>query len=319
MHSYQPLIKNTLMVCVFFILAFASIKAQDINMPDSVIAGNYDGSAIVACPGDTITIPLWVKNDENLTIMFFPIAIDSQYIEDDLGGNLFGLMSPQSSPHFDYVNFSVNFPNRPAPGLISYPLFCLSENGPPWEFVPFNSESTWVKIADYRLVLKNDAALIGTTTPILEGAYHVMDGCTVLDHDRNREFMPTFIGGAITIEAPGYAYLPGDANMALGLWPPQILPGDQTYLVNYFRLLNNGCPLEGFYAAGDVNGDCQLIGSDVTRFMNYFRGIEPIEYCPDYEPKWHSAGEVPANAPSGWPNCDQTVTATVKPVKAKAQ
>jgi hypothetical protein len=98
-----------------------------------------------------------------------------------------------------------------------------------------------------------------------------------------------------------------------------VIASDQTYLFNYIIGNNNGCMLDGFFAAGDVNGDCMVIGSDVSRFVSYFRGLAPMSYCPDYEPKWLTPAETPANAPSGWPNCGQTATATVKPAKAKAQ
>jgi len=40
-----------------------------------------------------------------------------------------------------------------------------------------------------------------------------------------------------------------------------------------------------FYPGADVNGDCQVIGSDVTYLVNYFRGINTeIRYCEDYPP-----------------------------------
>ena len=103
---------------------------------------------------------------------------------------------------------------------------------------------------------------------------------------------------------PGYAYLPGDANMAAGIWPPVVVGGDVTYLVNYFRGLVPHCKLGGFYAAADVNGTCSVNGSDVTKLVNYFRGMGDKEYCPDYEPLWLSPADVPTEAPAGWPNCD---------------
>lgn len=102
-----------------------------------------------------------------------------------------------------------------------------------------------------------------------------------------------------------YNYLPGDANMASESWPPQTVGGDVTYLVNYFRGLASPCLLDGFFASADVNGDCLVVGGDVTYLVNYFRGLTSLNYCPDYEPAWPTPGDVPADAPAGWPNCDQ--------------
>ena len=105
---------------------------------------------------------------------------------------------------------------------------------------------------------------------------------------------------------PGFEYLPGDANMYNGAWPPVVIGGDVTYLVNYFRGItaSHPCLLDGFWASADINGDCNIIGSDVTKLVSYFRGIGEIQYCPEYEPTWPTPGDLPAEAPSGWPNCE---------------
>jgi len=105
----------------------------------------------------------------------------------------------------------------------------------------------------------------------------------------------------------GYAYLPGDANMAGENWPPTTTSPDVTYLVNFFRGAGGDCKLDGFWASGDANGDCDVIGSDVTKLVNFFRGITTISYCPGYPPLWLGSGDIPAEAPVGWPNCDETV------------
>jgi hypothetical protein len=103
-----------------------------------------------------------------------------------------------------------------------------------------------------------------------------------------------------------YEYLPGDANMYNGTWPPEVVGSDVTYLVNYFRgsAASIPCLLDGFWASADANGDCDILGSDVTRLVNYFRGTGAVRYCPDYPPAWHSPAELPAEAPAGWPNCE---------------
>ncbi len=105
-----------------------------------------------------------------------------------------------------------------------------------------------------------------------------------------------------TIE--NYDYLPGDCNMAGSVWPPVISGADVTYLVNYFRGLQPGCLLGGFYAAADINSDCSVIGSDVTCLVNYFRGMHVITYCPDYVPNWPTPEDCPANMPAVWPDCE---------------
>jgi len=60
----------------------------------------------------------------------------------------------------------------------------------------------------------------------------------------------------------------------------------------------------GFWASADANGDCLGLSSDVTKLINYFRGVGEILYCPDFEPCWITYGDLPQDEPSGWPNCD---------------
>ncbi len=102
-----------------------------------------------------------------------------------------------------------------------------------------------------------------------------------------------------------YEYLPGDANMSAGSWPPTVIGSDVTYLVNYFRGISTPCMLSGFYASGDVNADCVVIGSDVTYLVRYFRGAATLSYCADYEPAWQAPEDFPSEAPDGWPNCEE--------------
>jgi hypothetical protein len=101
-----------------------------------------------------------------------------------------------------------------------------------------------------------------------------------------------------------YEYLPGDANMINGQWPPKIIGADVTYLVGYFRGINGPCLVGGFYNSADANGDCNIIGSDVTRLVSYFRGLSAISHCADYPPAWLVPGDCPPEAPAGWPNCE---------------
>jgi hypothetical protein len=112
---------------------------------------------------------------------------------------------------------------------------------------------------------------------------------------------------SILIGSPGYAYLPGDANMYNAVWQPAVIGSDATYLINYFRGQPSSIPclLDGFWASADANGDCQVIGSDVTKLVNYFRGSGNMDWCPAFEPAWHDASELPVEAPAGWPDCEE--------------
>lgn len=101
-----------------------------------------------------------------------------------------------------------------------------------------------------------------------------------------------------------YLYLPGDANMWAGQWPPRVIGSDLTYLVNALRGNVPFCLLDGFYAAADVNGDCMLIGADVIRYVTYFRGLAQLSYCADFPPAWLTPDDCPEQPPVFWPTCE---------------
>jgi hypothetical protein len=108
----------------------------------------------------------------------------------------------------------------------------------------------------------------------------------------------------INYEQTCLQFLPGDANMYNGIWPPGVIGSDVTYLVNYFRGQGEQCRVGGFWNSADANGDCLVIGSDVTKLVTYFRGLTSISHCPDYDPCWPTPDDLPPDAPSGWPNCE---------------
>ncbi|MCP4580397.1 MAG: hypothetical protein GY839_02175 [candidate division Zixibacteria bacterium] len=133
---------------------------------------------------------------------------------------------------------------------------------------------------------------------------------TAIDNQSNESPFSNEVSASI----PGIqAYLPGDANMSNGFWPPLVVGSDVTHLVNYFRTLSVPCPLSGFYCSADINGDCSVFGSDVTRLVNYFRGSVDISYCPVYEPAWQTPDNVPQEVPPGWPNCEIEAPLNVVP------
>jgi hypothetical protein len=133
---------------------------------------------------------------------------------------------------------------------------------------------------------------------LLPGHY---TGAALVYHNDPSKTSPQEIPVYLTVL---FEYRPGDANMWVGAWPPAVLGGDVTYLVNYFGGINPPCNLDGFYCSADINGDCQVLGNDVTAFVNFFRGLGTIQYCPDYPPAWPTPGDIPAEAPPGWPNCE---------------
>jgi len=134
------------------------------------------------------------------------------------------------------------------------------------------------------------------------GTHHLR----VTAYDDQRTESPFSNEIQITVTTNYQFYLPGDVNMAGGVWPPAATGPDVTYLVNYFRgaPTSQSCLLNGFWCSADANGDCSIIGSDVTKLVNVFRGVGNIGYCENFAPVWLSPADLPEEAPEGWPNCE---------------
>jgi len=181
-------------------------------------------------------------------------------------------------------------------------------------------------IEGVHVAVEDDVVLIGEDYTDVTGAYSIggiLDGdytVTFTHIDYQTATHTGFhindgpLGTALnqTLSEPGYNYLTGDVNMYNGNWPPTVIGGDVTYLVNFFRGIEASVPclLYGFWASADANGDCLVIGSDVTKLVSYFRGTTTLFYCPDYEPTWPTPDDLPVDAPDGWPNCDTAPVTT---------
>jgi len=266
------------------------------------MVGNLDGSFIAACPGDTIDVPVWAKCDENVGGMHIPIATDDQYIAEHLDGSFYDQLI-----YWWIIEFLPTRPDRPFENFTTQTILGVSIHmeGPDMDSL-FNSQYNWVKIAEFKMIISSDTSNIGCTTQITKGREQLAGGVHFSNEMGSLDWSTALVAGGIAIVPDGYAYLPGDANMTNGLWPPMVLGGDITYLVSYFRGLPSSqpCLLDGFWASADANGDCLVLGSDIVRLVNFFRGYTTIEYCSDYEPLWLTPDDISGSAPLGWPNCE---------------
>jgi hypothetical protein len=63
--------------------------------------------------------------------------------------------------------------------------------------------------------------------------------------------------------------------------------GDVTYGVRYFKgvgpVPRDSCYMDStgtyLYVAGDVNGNCEFRGSDITKLVAYFKGTSNLNFC----------------------------------------
>jgi len=245
-----------------------------------------------------------LKNDENIGSVSLPVAAPDQFIAEWTECAQFGQLATwptlfdEDGPVEDepYIGYSTQYI-----GGIYVHLTDPNLNG-----TPVNTNGVWTKIAEYTCIISSDEANIRDSTQLIQGFFPPISALYLEDTTAFMHWVPVYIGGYIKVVHPGYEYLPGDANMYMGGWWPAVTGGDLTYLTNYFRGYPTSVPclLDNFWASADANGDCLVIGSDVTKIRYYLMGMTTLQWCPNYPTLWPSPVDIPPSAPSGWPNCE---------------
>jgi len=264
---------------------------------------------VVAIPGGWVEVPVYLEGDYPSIWMgelSFPLAIKLDCF-DAFDSSECQLHYPFSEWEFAYfINPNDEYhPTYPTPaGYIGLSFLGIARDyteEAPWfhSYVPLLGFS-------FRVHAVSNADLIGQVVDdaLARGADPFTGQLYAYDTLGSSSFYINDYYACIYFES-GYQYVPGDVNMHNGTWPPLVIGGDVTYLVNYFKGMSSSqpCPLDGFWASADANGDYSIIGGDVIRLVNYFRGNASISYCSEFPPDWLTPDSVPDTAPAGWPNC----------------
>jgi hypothetical protein len=126
---------------------------------------------------------------------------------------------------------------------------------------------------------------------------------------------------ALTVNPAGYEYKPGDANMEVAAWPPQVNAADVTRIISFFKAVVGSCVFvnpsappanDTLWASADANGDCKVLAADVTRLVAFFKGtaLAPVT-CVDYP----AVTPIEANYPACSPFVPLKVIPNVDPSK----
>jgi hypothetical protein len=267
--------------------------------------GNLTGTPVSASIGRRLDINVFMQSaatsyGDNIHV---DVALEAQY---------FDSMSAQSSYYYpitewEIAGFEGPFGSPPNPDGWTSVSF-IADKGcfgwAPWLHLPIPA-----KIITFNAWVSDDSLLDGTTSACMDIGAHPDELPFGVGDTLTGEIYPYAVNISeitFTFDSPLFEYLPGDAQMALGLWPPDVRGADVTFLVNYFRgwEVAQPCYLDGIYCSADANGDCQVIGSDVTKLIMYYRQLTQLQYCPDHPPAWLTADECPVLAPPGWPGCE---------------
>jgi hypothetical protein len=259
----------------------------DWGVPDTIIIGNLDLTPTLAHSGDTVEIPIWVRNDEYVGALNLAISADDAFITQWLGGTL-----QEPLTEWDDCGFSDPAPDQQLPGYTAQSVNGWSDIGG-GDNPQLNTSGNFTQVASIRFLVSANVALTEDTTQLIPGDIERLDLSAFSDPLGAQEWPPQFLGGLLLILGPpGCEYIPGDINStgeANGV--------DVQYAVNYFKgygdpplVVCPGCADQGedLFGAGDVNGTCEFNGVDVQYFVNYLKGLfdpeDTLTFCPNCPP-----------------------------------
>ncbi len=166
-------------------------RGTDLGMPDSIIVGNLDGTPILAQPGDMVSIPIWIKNDEAVPAFNISLAIQNVYIANWNGGDIL-------APLDTWDDLSIKAPeiDRPTAGYTSQSLHGWAYiNDPRSPYI--NTEGTYQQIAAFSVATSSDISLIGQTAQVIPGDHSLVGPIAFTDSAGQNEWMPAVVNGQI--------------------------------------------------------------------------------------------------------------------------
>jgi hypothetical protein len=139
--------------------------AQDPGIQDSMIFGNFDGSIMLAGLNTQLVIPVYIKTDDSVIFVHWPMATDDAYIAARNGGAFFPPLSLWDDRSFLSPNA-----NSPVQGYTSQSILgfaYLFDPRDPQNFLHTNSQ--WRHVADYFITTTSDISVLGDTTALALG------------------------------------------------------------------------------------------------------------------------------------------------------
>ena len=220
----------------------------------SVWYGNLDLSPVTGHIGQNMLVDVYIQTPTSAYIgdMHLCLGADDQYIDTMISEDGPNVYYPLTEWAVKEFRAEQGSPPNPA-GWVSQSFIGFAYLGLMTD-IPWLHSETPVRIMSFRVTNLDDETLVGQTLPALGPGLNNLQG-------------PSNIGD--TVGGFGYQLIENFSEV-------------------YFTEATSGCD----YTPGDANGDGNVIGSDVTYLVNYFRGGNPPpDSCwNDNEGDWLYAG-----------------------------
>jgi hypothetical protein len=245
-------------IAISLVIASLAFGQYDPSCDDTLVIGNLDSSPIIAGPGEQVNIPVWIWSEDSLTCGQIPVATDNGYVVSRNGGNFHVPFSLWDDVSFLWPRPDSLLENHTTQAILGYAY--LTDPRDPQNFL--HTGGDWWHIADFRITIVPDTAIIGQSSDIRPGYDPIIGTLIFGAQDGAVAYYPITLYGTLNfLQQNGDANFSGDVN---GL--------DVVYLVNYFKL---GTRPPVPFLSGDTNGDCSVNGLDVVWLVNYLKGLGP--------------------------------------------
>jgi hypothetical protein len=150
-----------------FILVAALVMAegaicQDPGTIDSLVFGNPDGSPILVNIGVEVSIPIWLKCDENVAFVNLAMATQNQFVAERQGGVAIG---PMTQWDLQFLEPAINWP---ALGLTTQTFLGITDFVRPAPNY-INTNNQWAMIGAFKIRTTSDSTAMGRISQLLPG------------------------------------------------------------------------------------------------------------------------------------------------------
>lgn len=145
---------------------------QDPGAIDSLVFGNPDGTPILVNLNVDVSVPIWVKCDENVAFVNLSLATQNEYISARLGGVPIGPLTGWD------LQFQSPANNWPSPGLTSQTFLGIADFTLP---IPnyINTNGQWVLIGAFKIHTTSNPSALGHDSYLSPGE-DPLQGLTVI-------------------------------------------------------------------------------------------------------------------------------------------
>jgi len=163
---------STFIIGVLVLTLSVYVFGQDPGEIDSLAFGNPDGSPLEVFIDDEISLPIWLKCDENIAFIHFCLATENEFISERLGAIPSGILQQWT------LDFTQPVDGWPEDGLTSQSLVGIADFSLP-ETNYINTNGEWLEIGAFILGSANNPDIMGQTSQLYPGEDPV-EGITMM-------------------------------------------------------------------------------------------------------------------------------------------